>query len=451
MMDFSPTNELPTAATLRRLVDGVYSIVDAVRRADWAAVSDGADVATEVGSAVYSSAVASIQALASAAPFEVHGEQWLAMWKRLAEAGTARPLVDELQQKLPPELARRHADSLDRLADGRHADNQFLAYVTRTIERGGSGGERFVAGLGIIGMSRGLLARVHTAVNRPPPTRADDQVSLERERRDFEQRLRAAATRLYCAWEHPDTEMEAAQDLTRFVERELPGFAAVQGAALKALEGQISSVDAAAIRGQLLESAPVVRDAIAMHAGAYRAIVDASARSVGDTVTERTAPPNFDVDVHRGRPVVLSQLPATAPDELVTVEGVVESIRIVREDKLVTSLVLSDEQGHGAQLDIVFAHLPHAGLTVGAQCRATGYVVEQDPSRLPIVRAEQLDSSRLAEVAWVKYLISRASPWFHRWRNRANVDWSLGLHLNLEDRGGAAELMFSPLMRDLGI
>lgn len=181
---------------------------------------------------------------------------------------------------------------------------------------------------------------------------------------------------------------------------------------------------------------------------------DADARSI----IEAASVLGFTASVPDGRNAELSELPERPEGEFVEVVGVVQTLHARRDPdgKLVSTAVLEDpSSGATAEVAVVFVALTHVGVTAGATCRVHGTwrsssVLAQGR---PAVEVRRLSRNSLKASSWWHAMSLLAEPFFPRWRNFAQMEWSWGPHTGElqadADDLGAAEVVFLPAFRSV--
>ncbi|WP_120633268.1 hypothetical protein [Ruegeria sp. EL01] len=322
-------------------------------------------------------------------------------------------------------------------------------------------------------LSRGLLARVHAEfhlsqrTNRAPSRSSDidrHHQATEAVLVNAERWLERGQRRIYCALagqESADHTARAAMALAVEIERRLPIFVRTQGAIRQTMLFLRDDGKGAASErmGRLAARAGMLtREAIASHCASYRMALHALSLHPPeevDALMRRTETTAFDGPLPNGRDVPLKDLDAVNDGDFVEIEGFVRSLEALRlgDGKLVSRVVLHDPSSDTtANAVAIFAHLPHAGVTLDSFVRANGLF--KAGSTLfggePAVEIDALALNDLGQSSWRVAFLGLADRWFEPWRNGANLIWSLGPHgLGDDDemRFGAGELLYLPLFR----
>ncbi|QFU08706.1 hypothetical protein PARPLA_02351 [Rhodobacteraceae bacterium THAF1] len=322
-------------------------------------------------------------------------------------------------------------------------------------------------------LSRGLLARVHAefhlshCTNRAPSRSSDidrHRQATEAVLEDAERWLGRGQRRIYCALagqKSTDQTARAAMALAVEIERRLPIFVRAQGAIRQTMLFLRDDGKGAASErmGRLAARAGMLtREVIASHCASYRIALHALSLHPPEDVDaflRRTDTTAFDGPLPNGRDVALKDIDATQDGDFVEIEGFVRSVEALRlgDGKLISRVVLHDPSSDTtANAVTIFAHLPHAGVTLDSFVRVSGLFKAGSSlfDNEPAVEIDTLAMNDLGRSSWRMAFLGLADRWFEPWRNGANLIWSLGPHgLGDDDemRFGAGELLYLPLFR----
>ncbi len=322
-------------------------------------------------------------------------------------------------------------------------------------------------------LSRGLLARVHAEFNlsqrseRAPARTSDvEEIScaIERVVIETERWLEHGQQRIYCALagrERVEEIADAATGLAGEIERRLLILARSQGAIRQTMLSLRDDGKGAASEriGRLAARAGMLtREALASHCASYRLALGALSVHPPEDVDElmrKTDATAFNASLPNGKDVALKDLDASLDGDFVEIEGFVTALEALRlsDGKLVSRLVLLDPSSDTtANAVAIFAHLPHAGVTLDSFVRINGLFKAGSAlfDGQPAVEIDTLSLDALSRLSWRIAFLQLADQWFEPWRNGANMIWSLGPHGlgdDDEERLGAGELLYLPLFR----
>lgn len=372
------------------------------------------------------------------------------------------------EQLLPRTDGSTFRDGLRHLVDGGREPNPMIeaieAYVPGTVEHLGVRSS-------IAAISRGLLGRLHAEFNAlrefgPSQSELDTLGQhpefFESAVAGFDRDLIAALRTLFANLAGTTASAGHPLSLALELEGRLGPFIQVVSrldATARNLRDQGSGTRSERLGRLGARAGGLVREALSAHAAALRIALelrvrdsDAQARRVIEAASEL----GFDAALPDGRNAELSKLPERPDGEFVEVTGVVQALHTRRDPdgKLVSTAVLEDpSSGAIAELAVVFVALNHVGVTVGATCRVHG---TWRPSSVlaegrPAVEAHRLSKTTLEGSSWRHAMVLLSEPFFPRWRNFSQMDWSWGLHTGEIQADtadlGAAEVVFLPAFR----
>ncbi|WP_282170403.1 hypothetical protein [Ruegeria atlantica] len=325
----------------------------------------------------------------------------------------------------------------------------------------------------LTGLSRGLVAVAHAGFNLTE--RSDTVISAfvatdylpaaNRLIDRFAKQLRGLQMELFvaCARNALDEAAQAALNIVVESERALPAFLRSQAIlrySIAELQNLGRNSESEALGRQAARAGGLTREAIGSHAAAARIMQEIASGFRAETVAElveRASSTAFDGDLPDGKNTALNALSDRPDGEFVEVEGFVNTIEVLNPPgKSRVSRVGLIDPSNGATFPavVLFAHLPHAGLTEGAYVRLNGTI--QSSSDLnedePAVEIDRLALAELAKENWRIAFLRTAEPWYEVWRSNANMIWSIGPHLPQDEQEpialGAADLIYPPFVRD---
>ena len=432
-------------------------IAAATRARDWRLCERTGERALGIGySGLLRARVAAAEMSRRAAAVQIQSRGAVAILERLAsnagdDSKASKALLKQLQSQ---------ARLLDRIARE--------GLPTSTLDAWGRANARWA----IAGMSRGLLALVHSSFNlgyaeaepddvlAVPVHRFKDQVE------QFRTALDAQLAAVYAeaaAGRASESVAAASAAAVAWIEQALLPFTRQQAraaVAMRRLHDEGKGADTEKMGALAADAGGLTRDALAAHAAAAQLATELLAphpMSECQNLRILASRIPFHGEMPQGKRVELKQLKATAADVVIETEGLVIDASAARmgDGKLVSRLTLLDASSRKqATVAGVFAHLPHAGVVQGSYCRLRGRFHASSAllEGAAGVEIDRLDLTELAARSWRVALIRSARPWFHRWRNGLDLDWSLAPHLARQDGEppaplGANELIFLPLLR----
>lgn len=322
----------------------------------------------------------------------------------------------------------------------------------------------------IMCLCRGLLALVHAQFNNAlvagehkPGFSTDDINEVKAVVQEFSDFLLGWQKQVYSAllMRSPESITNTTLLFAGEIERNLPALIGAQAAMQNVIREllQRGSGGLAERLGDIAVDAHfLTRKAIASHVACYRLAANASSLEVPKDIKElqkNIASMSFSTALPNGKNVELAKLNNDLDGEFIEVRGFVENVTSPPQEggMLLSHLKLQDpSSGAEANAVVRFSHLPHAGVTKGAFCRLSG-IFRKSSSLLSGRPGVEIDALALADIGKDSFDIAfmrLASRWFQPWRSNANLYWSLGAQSadsGEEDSQGAAELLFTPLIR----
>lgn len=322
-------------------------------------------------------------------------------------------------------------------------------------------------------LSRGLIAVAHAGFNLTSRNEetigafvATDYLgAVDRAIHRFAERLRKAQLELYvsCAQDSSEAAGRAGEHIVTEVERALPTFLRSQAVIRQAME-HLRDIgrngDAEILGRRAARAGGLTREALGSHIAAARIMQEIASGFRSEAVTElieKASATAFDGNLPDGRNTTINNLADRPNGEFVEVEGFVNTLEVLEppgRNRVSRIGLLDPSSGATFQAVLLFAHLPHAGITQGAYIRLHGTV--QSSSDLnegePAVEIDRLALAELAETCWRVAFLRSAEPWYEVWRSNANMIWSIGPHRPLDQQDvvalGAADLVYPPFVRE---